>query len=199
MLLGYARVSTKDQNLNLQVDALRKHGCVKFFSDIVGGAKAARPGLDQMLQEARSKDVIVVWKLDRLGRSLKHLVDLVAELNERNIGLRSLNDPIDTTTAQGRLVFNIFASLAEFEREIIRERTNAGLAAARARGKKGGRRPGLSEEAQRKARIAESYYNEGVQVNQIAQDLQISKATLYKYLRYRGVEIGEYNKQRNKD
>lgn len=199
MLLGYARVSTKDQNLNLQVDALREHGCSKFFSDIVSGAKAARPGLDQMLQEARPKDVIVVWKLDRLGRSLKHLVDLVAELNERNIGLRSLNDPIDTTTAQGRLVFNIFASLAEFEREIIRERTNAGLAAARARGKKGGRRPGLSEEAQRKARIAESYYNEGVQVNQIAQDLQISKATLYKYLRYRGVEIGEYNKQGSKD
>ncbi len=94
---------------------------------------------------------------------------------------------------------SIFASLAEFEREIIRERTNAGLAAARARGKKGGRRPGLSEEAQRKARIAESYYNEGVQVNQIAQDLQISKATLYKYLRYRGVEIGEYNKQKNED
>ena len=110
MLLGYARVSTKDQNLNLQVDALREHGCSKFFSDIVSGAKAARPGLDQMLQEARPKDVIVVWKLDRLGRSLKHLVDLVAELNERNIGLRSLNDPIDTTTAQGRLVFNIFAS-----------------------------------------------------------------------------------------
>ncbi len=99
MLLGYARVSTKDQNLNLQVDALREHGCSKFFSDIVSGAKAARPGLDQMLQEARPKDVIVVWKLDRLGRSLKHLVDLVAELNERNIGLRSLNDPIDTTTA----------------------------------------------------------------------------------------------------
>lgn len=194
MLLGYSRVSTKDQNLNLQVDALKDHGCSKFFSDIVSGAKAARPGLDQMLQEARPEDVIVVWKLDRLGRSLKHLVDLVAELNERNIGLRSLNDPIDTTTAQGRLVFNIFASLAEFEREIIRERTNAGLAAARARGRKGGRRPGLSEEAQRKARIAESYYNEGLQVNQIAQDLQISKATLYKYLRYRGVKIGEYNK-----
>ena len=186
MLLGYARVSTKDQNLDLQLDALRLHRCEKFFSDTVSGAKAVRPGLDQILTEARSKDIIVVWKLDRLGRSLKHLVELVAELNERNIGLRSLNDPIDTTTAQGRLVFNIFASLAEFEREIIRERTHAGLAAARARGRVGGKKPGLSEEAQRKARVAESFYNEGLPVNQISRDLGISKATLYKYLRFRG-------------
>ena len=148
-----------------------------------------------MLKNAREDDVIVIWKLDRLGRSLKHLVELVADLNERKIGLKSLNDPIDTTTAQGRLVFNIFASLAEFEREIIRERTNAGLAAARARGRKGGRKPGLSEEAQRKARIAESYYKEGMPVNQIAKDLNISKATLYKYLRYRKVEISQYQKQ----
>jgi DNA invertase Pin-like site-specific DNA recombinase len=139
--------------------------------------------------------VIVIWKLDRLGRSLKHLVDLVAELNQKDIGLRSLNDPIDTTTAQGRLVFNIFASLAEFEREIIRERTLAGLTAARARGRVGGRKPGLDEDAQRKARIAASYYEEGMPVNQIAQDLDISKATLYKYLRFRGVEIGKYEKQ----
>ena len=148
MLLGYARVSTNDQNLDLQLDALRSHGCERFFSDVVSGAKASRPGLDEMLKNAREDDVIVIWKLDRLGRSLKHLVELVAELNERKIGLKSLNDPIDTTTAQGRLVFNIFASLAEFEREIIRERTNAGLAAARARGRTGGRKPGLSEDAQ---------------------------------------------------
>ena len=195
MLLGYARVSTNDQNLDLQLDALRLHGCERFFSDVVSGAKASRPGLDEMLKNAREDDVIVIWKLDRLGRSLKHLVELVAELNERKIGLKSLNDPIDTTTAQGRLVFNIFASLAEFEREIIRERTNAGLAAARARGRKGGRKPGLSEEAQRKARIAESYYKEGMPVNQIAKDLNISKATLYKYLRYRKVEISQYQKQ----
>ncbi len=195
MLLGYARVSTNDQNLDLQLDALRSHGCERFFDDVVSGAKASRPGLDEMLKDARPNDVIVIWKLDRLGRSLKHLVELVAELNERKIGLKSLNDPIDTTTAQGRLVFNIFASLAEFEREIIRERTNAGLAAARARGRKGGRKPGLSEEAQRKARIAESYYKEGTPVNQIAEDLNISKATLYKYLRYRKVEISQYQKQ----
>lgn len=197
MLLGYARVSTKDQNLDLQLDALLSHGCERFFTDTVSGAKTARPGLDEILKEARAKDVIVIWKLDRLGRSLKHLVELVAELNERDIGLRSLNDPIDTTTAQGRLVFNIFASLAEFEREIIRERTNAGLTAARARGRVGGRKPGLDEDAQRKARIAASYYEEGMPVNQIAMDLDISKATLYKYLRFRGVEIGKYEKQKS--
>ena len=191
MLLGYARVSTNDQKLDLQLDALRSHGCEKFFTDAVSGAKAKRPGLDEMLKDARPKDVIVIWKLDRLGRSLKHLVDLVAELNERDIGLRSLNDPIDTTTAQGRLVFNIFASLAEFEREIIRERTNAGLAAARARGRTGGRKPGLSEGAKKKARIAESYYKEKMPVAEIAKSLSISKATLYKYLRFRGVKIGQ--------
>ena len=110
-------------------------------------------------------------------------------------GLKSLNDPIDTRTAQGKLVFNIFAALAEFEREIIRERTNAGLSAARARGRMGGRRPGLSEDAKRKARVAESFYEEGMPVNQIAEDLNISKATLYKYLRYRNVKIGKYEKQ----
>jgi DNA invertase Pin-like site-specific DNA recombinase len=181
--------------LDLQLDALRLHGCERFFTDTVSGAKSIRPGLDEILKEARAKDVIVIWKLDRLGRSLKHLVELVAELNQKNIGLRSLNDPIDTTTAQGRLVFNIFASLAEFEREIIRERTLAGLTAARARGRVGGRKPGLDEDAQRKARIAASYYEEGMPVNQIAKDLDISKATLYKYLRFRGVEIGKYEKQ----
>jgi DNA invertase Pin-like site-specific DNA recombinase len=195
MLLGYARISTNDQNLDLQLDALRLHGCKKFYSDVVSGASSSRPGLDEMLKNAREDDVIVIWKLDRLGRSLKHLVELVAELNERKIGLQSLNDPIDTTTAQGRLVFNIFASLAEFEREIIRERTNAGLAAARARGRTGGRKPGLSEDAQRKARIAESYYKEGMPVNQIAKNLNISKATLYKYLRFRKVKISKYLKQ----
>ena len=195
MLLGYSRISTNDQNFDLQTDALTKHGCKRFYKDTVSGAKSKRPGLDEMLKEARPKDVIVIWKLDRLGRSLKHLVDLVAELNERDIGLVSLNDPIDTTTAQGRLVFNIFASLAEFEREIIRERTNAGLAAARARGRTGGRKAGLSEEAKQKARIAESYYEEGMAVNQIAKNLGISKATLYRYLRFRGVEISKYQKQ----
>lgn len=199
MLLGYARISTNEQNFDLQIDALREHGCKRFYRDTVSGAKSKRPGLDEMLKEARPKDIIIIWKLDRLGRSLKHLVELVAELNERDIGLRSLNDPIDTTTAQGRLVFNIFASLAEFEREIIRERTNAGLAAARARGRTGGRKAGLSEDAKRKARVAQSYYEEGMAVNQIAKNLSISKATLYRYLRFRGVEIGHKSNLVNKE
>ena len=194
MLFGYARVSSEKQNLNPQLDALHEHGCEKIFTDTVSGAKAIRPGLDEMLKEAKSKDIIVIWKLDRLGRSLKHLVELVAELNERDIGLRSLQDNIDTTNSQKELVLNIFTSLAEFEREIIRERTNIGLTNARARGRKGGRKPGLSEEAKSKARIAESYYSEGMPVNEIAKSLSISKATLYKYLRFRGVEISSYEK-----
>lgn len=194
MLLGYARVPLEKQNLNLQLDALHEHGCEKIFTDTVSGAKAIRPGLDEMLKEAKSKDIIVIWKLDRLGRSLKHLVELVAELNERDIGLRSLQDNIDTTNSQKELVLNIFTSLSEFEREIIRERTNIGLTNARARGRKGGRKPGLSEEAKSKARIAESYYSEGMPVDEIAKSLSISKATLYKYLRFREVEISSYEK-----
>ena len=194
MLLGYARVSTKGENFDLQLDALHEHGCEKIFTDTVSGAKAIRPGLDEMLKEAHPLDIIVVWKLDRLGRSLKHLVELVAELNQRDIGLRSLQDNIDTTSHEKKLVLNIFASLAEFEREIIRERTNVGLTNARARGRLGGRKPGLSEEALKKARIAESYYSEGIPVNEIAKLLSISKATLYKYLRFRGVEISPYKK-----
>ena len=194
MLLGYARVSTKGENFDLQLDALHEHGCEKIFTDTVSGAKAIRPGLDEMLKEAHPLDIIVVWKLDRLGRSLKHLVELVAELNQRDIGLRSLQDNIDTTSHEKKLVLNIFASLAEFEREIIRERTNVGLTNARARGRLGRRKPGLSEEAKKKARIAESYYSEGIPVNEIAKLLSISKATLYKYLRFRGVEISPYKK-----
>ena len=195
MLLGYARVSTKDQKLTLQKDALRLHGCEKIYTDKVSGVKSERPGLERLLKNAREGDTIVVWKLDRLGRSLKHLVELAEQLSQRGIGLKSLNDPIDTSTAQGKLVFNIFAALAEFERGIISERTNAGLSAARARGRLGGRKPGLSEDAQRKARVAESLYKEGMPVNQIAEDLNISKATLYKYLRFRKVNIAKYEKQ----
>ena len=122
MRVGYARVSTKDQNIDLQVDALTNAGCETVFQEVASGAKTARPVLSDMLSRLRSGDVLVIWKLDRLGRSLKHLVTLTNELLERKIGLISLNDPIDTTTPQGRLVFNIFASLAEFERDLIRER-----------------------------------------------------------------------------
>jgi predicted DNA-binding transcriptional regulator AlpA len=137
MQIGYARVSTKEQSFDLQVDALRKAGCEKVYQEVVSDAKAERPVLDGLLQELRTGDVLVIWKLDRLGRSLRHLVDLAATLLERDVGLKSLSDPIDTTTPQGRLTFNLLASLAEFEKDLMRERTQAGLSAARARGRKG--------------------------------------------------------------
>lgn len=191
MKIGYARVSTQDQNLGLQLDALKKADCEKIFTDKVSGAKKQRSGLDQMIRELRKGDVIVVWKLDRLGRSLNHLVELVEKLVEMGVGLQSLNDPIDTTTAQGKLIFNIFASLAEFERNIISERTKAGLTAARVRGRVGGRPKGLSKQAQTKAAAAEALYQErNLSIKEICHQLQLSKATLYKYLRYRGVKIG---------
>ena len=138
MKIGYARVGTKEQSFDLQLDALQKAGCDKTYREVASGARAERPVLKQLLENLRRGDVLVIWKLDRLGRSLKHLVELINDLREREIGLQSLNDPIDTATAQGRLSFYLFASLAEFERDLIRERTRAGLSSARARGRKGG-------------------------------------------------------------
>ncbi|MAT50130.1 MAG: resolvase [Porticoccaceae bacterium] len=191
MKIGYARVSTGDQNLDLQIDALQQAGCERIFEEKLSGSRSDRPELEQLLDQARPGDVIMIWKLDRLGRSLKHLVELVSHLNERRIGLRSINDPIDTTNAQGKLIFNIFASLAEFERDLIAERTQAGLRSARARGRVGGRPKGLTSDAELKAIAAEALYREGkLSVVEIANNLSISKATLYKYLRHRGVEIG---------
>lgn len=192
MTFGYARVSTQDQNLDLQLEALRREGCAKVFQEKASGAKTDRPELAKLLEHLREGDTIVVWKLDRLGRSLTHLVQLVTELEARNVGLISLNDPVDTTTAQGRLVFRIFASLAEFERELIRERTNAGLQSARRRGQQLGRPEGLSKAAQDKALVAESLYKAGKHsVEGIARHIGISKSTLYRYLRGRGIEIGQ--------
>ena len=177
--VGYARVSTAQQSPQLQIDALQSAGCQKIYQEIASGAKAQRPQLEQMLAQLRSGDVLVVWKLDRLGRSLTHLVQLVNQLLEQGVGLQSLNDPVDTTSAQGRLMFNIFASLAEFERELIRERTQAGLKSARARGRSGGRPKGLSEQAKLTAAAAESLYQEGkLSVRQISRQLDISTATL---------------------
>ena len=138
-LLGYARVSTGDQHPDLQVDALEAAGCYRVFVDTASGALAARPALDQLLDQLRPGDTLVVWKLDRLGRSLRHLVDTIAGLADRGVGFRSLQEQVDTTTSGGKLVFHIFAALAEFERDLVRERTSAGLAAARARGRTGGR------------------------------------------------------------
>src|SRR5919199_2185370 len=145
MNIGYARVSTDEQNLDLQRDALQKADCQQIFTDQVSGTKARRPGLEQALSHLRQGDTLVVWRLDRLGRSLRHLIDTVTELQDRGIGFKSLTESIDTTTSGGKLVFHIFGALAEFEREIIRERTNAGLQAARARGRTGGRRKALTE------------------------------------------------------
>src|SRR5215211_7817032 len=139
MLIGYARVSTHDQTLHMQRDALEKAGCEQIFTDQVSGTKTERKGLTEALSHLRSGDILVVWRLDRLGRSLRHLIETVTELQERGIGFKSLQESIDTTTSGGKLVFHIFGALAEFEREIIRERTQAGLQAARSRGRSGGR------------------------------------------------------------
>lgn len=195
MKIGYARVSTRDQKPDLQVDALKAAGCERVYQDVASGAKTARPALDELLGQLRAGDVLVIWKLDRMGRSLQHLVELVSRLMEQKVGLLSLNDPIDTTSAQGRFVFNLFASLAEFERELIRERTQAGLTAARARGRVGGRPKGLSPQAEATALAADTLYRERkLSVAAIAQKLHVSKSTLYSYLRHRGVEIGSYKK-----
>lgn len=196
MKIGYCRISTKNQSFHLQEDALKAEGCERLFKDIVSGVKSSRPGLDDMLAQLRPGDVIVVYKLDRLGRSLKHLVELINELSQRQVGLKSLNDPVDTTTAQGRLITNVFASIAEFERDLIRERTRAGLAAAKARGRRGGRPSGLKKEAEALTIAAEALYKQdSLSAQQIADKLSISKTTLYKYLRHRGVEIGSYSRR----
>ena len=143
MRIGYARVSTTDQSLNLQTDALHAAGCERLFTDTVSGATVERPGLTAALNTCRPGDTLVVWKLDRLGRSLPHLVETVRDLIAHGVGFKRLQESIDTTTSGGKLIFHIFASLAEFERDLIRERTNAGLSAARARGQKGGRPKGV--------------------------------------------------------
>lgn len=198
MKIGYARVSTQDQNFDLQVDALKKEGCEKVYSETISGSKSERKELSKLLEHLRPGDQLVIWKLDRLGRSLQHLVNLVKQLNEMNVGLKSLNDPIDTTTSQGRLIFNLFASLAEFERDIIRERTKAGLESARIRGRTGGRKPGLSEEAQKTAMLAEVLYKEKVlSVRDICEKLNISIPTFYNYLRFRKVKIGAVKRKKS--
>jgi len=193
MKIGYARVSTREQNLDMQVIALEEVGCERIYEEKVSGVKAERPILNNLINQLRPGDVLVIWKLDRLGRSLKNLVQFVQKLMENNIGLCSLNDPIDTTSPQGRLIFNIFASLAEFERDVICERTLAGLSAARARGRFGGRPRGLSKKAEATACAAETLYKEKkLSVVEICKKLSISKSTLYKYLRHRNVPISYY-------
>jgi DNA invertase Pin-like site-specific DNA recombinase len=191
MKIGYARVSTEEQELSLQLDALEGAGCRKVYQEKITGSTKERPELQKMLEHLREGDVVVIWKLDRLARSLKDLVSLVNEIQEKGGALQSLNDQIDTTTPHGKFTFHIFAALAEFERDIIRERTKAGLAAARARGRKGGRPKGLSKKAQHTAIIAEKLYQDRkLTVKEICDQLSISKGTFYNYLRHRGVKAG---------
>ncbi len=183
MKVGYARVSTQDQKLELQLDALIKQGCELVFQEKKSGKNKERSELEKMLGQLRSGDMVVVWKLDRLGRSLRDLIDLVAEFQKRGVDFVSLQDGINTATSTGRFTFNIFASLAEFEREIIRERTKAGLVAARARGRAGGRPGGLSPAATEKAKSAKILHASGTKsVEEIAKILGISRATCYRYL-----------------
>ena len=181
MLIGYARVSTEDQSLDLQLDALLKAGCEKLFRDTASGVKSERKGLAEALAYVREGDVIVVWKLDRLGRSLQHLIEVMTELQGRGVGFRSLQENIDTTTAGGKLVFHLFGALAEFERELIRERTNAGLKAARVRGRLGGRKPVMDEKKIAKARALIA--DPAIQIADICATLNVSRSTLYKYLK----------------
>src|SRR5579871_3744651 len=183
MLVGYARVSTHDQTLNLQKDALRTAGCERIFEDTVSGAAAERPGLDEALAFLRPDDSLVVWKLDRLGRSLRHLIDTATALQQRGIGFKSLTEQIDTTTSGGKLIFHVFGALAEFERDLIRERTQAGLKAARARGRKGGRPRSRAMDDPKKMAIATSLYGDKQHtIREICEALGVSRATLYRYL-----------------
>ncbi len=189
MIIGYARVSTNDQNLDVQIADLKIYGCEKIHKEKQSAVKE-RPELDKLLSNLRKGDTVVVWKLDRLGRSLKHLIDLMNSFKEKEVEFISLNDPIDTTTIQGRLVFNLFASFAEFERELIRERTIAGLRRARENGRVGGKRPGLSDASKHKARYIlhrnkinnQLPKSERKSVDDLVSESGVSRATFYRYL-----------------
>lgn len=180
MLVGYARVSTIEQSLDLQTDALNAVGCEKIFTDVGSGVKTERKGLNNALSHLRTNDILVVWKLDRLGRSLLDLINTVKLLEKNNVGLKSLHEAIDTTTPSGQLFFHIFGALAEFERELIRERTKAGLTAARARGRLGGRPKKLSN--QQREQMLEHYHGKQLSINEICRLYRISSKTLYRNL-----------------
>lgn len=183
MLIGYARVSTQDQTLDLQTDALTRAGCDKIFTETASGAKEDRPILAEALSHLRSGDTLVVWRLDRLGRTLKHLIATVTELQEQRIGFKSLQESIDTTTSSGKLIFHVFGALAEFEREVIRERTYAGLQAARARGRLGGQRSIESRDPKKIALARKLYAAQEMTGQEICDMLHISRSTLYRYLK----------------
>jgi DNA invertase Pin-like site-specific DNA recombinase len=190
MLIGYARISTQDQTLALQQDALEKAGCEKIFTDTVSGTKAERKGLTEALSHLRAGDTLVVWRLDRLGRSLRHLIDTITALDERGVGFKSLQENIDTTTSGGKLVFHIFGALAEFEREIIRERTQAGLASARSRGRAGGRPKALT--AKEVQMLRNMVADKSLTVSDICKILGIGKTTFYRYMKSGGTDEYSY-------
>ena len=179
MLIGYARVSTSDQNLNLQKDALLKIGCEKIYEDEISGTIKVRPGLDKTLEMLRSGDTLVVWKLDRLGRSVKNLISLISDLNSKDIHFKSITDSIDTSTPSGRFFFHVMASLSEMERELIVERTKAGLDAAKKLGRVGGRKRKMTPS---KVTSAKKLLASGVVPKDVAQNLGISVATLYRWI-----------------
>lgn len=178
--IGYARISTEEQHLDLQRDALQQAGCDVIYEEAASGKSAARPELEQCRKALRSGDTLVVWRLDRLGRSLPDLVQIVAELERSGIGFESLAEKIETNSAAGKLVFHVFAALAEFERSLIRERTYVGLAAARARGRSGGRKPKLGEEQVHEIKVLLRDTN--IQVSDVARRYGVSRTTLYKYV-----------------
>lgn len=198
MRIGYARVSTFEQNLDMQIDALHKEGCQHIFTDKVSGVKSARPAFEKLLEYVRPGDTILVWKLDRLGRNTIKLIELVEELSKRKINLKSLSEQIDTTTATGNLFFQFTCILAEHERNVIRERTQAGLSSARARGRTGGRPKGLSAHYRLIApEIVEMYEKNNRSTKEIRNIFGIkSQPTLYKILEFSGVDVKRFLKNR---
>lgn len=191
MKIGYARVSTGLQNLNLQEDRLNQHGCEKIFSDHISGSKSKRPGLDKAIEFARSGDTIVVWRLDRLGRNMEDLIILVNELNNRGVSFHSLEENItmDKSSSTGQLLFHLFAAFAEFERNLILERSSAGRIAARARGRYGGRPEKLNKQD---LKLLKTLYDNGTPIKTIAEQWKVSRTTIYRYL-------NKLNNQENKD
>ena len=179
MLIGYARVSSADQDPQLQIDALKDAGVERLFTDHASGAATSRPQFDLMMQTLRRGDTVLVWRLDRLGRSMRHLLDLAAHFDQREVGLRSLNEDLDTTTANGRLIFHVMAALAEFERGLLSERTRAGLRAARDRGRVGGRPKALSSTA---SQALVDLRDQNKTIAEIASILRVSRATVYREL-----------------